>query len=297
VGNVPISGSLAVTPIETTTYAITVSNTVLTATATAKVTVVVVKPTVTISASPASIEAGGSSTLTWTSTNATSASIDNGVGTVPVNGSIGVSPTATTTYIITVTGAGGTATASTKVTILKPKPTVAFTAAPDLLPPGGSSTLTWTTTDADTVTIDNGVGSVNLNGSQTVSPTVETIYTLTAVGTGGTTTASVTVKMLDTHLRAIWSGMKTAMINGNVDQAASNFCEQTREDYKTVYTNLLGQLAQIAQEMGEMENLAYEDNMAIFRIKRNDVINGEEQEISYRIYFICQNGVWSIYKY
>ncbi len=298
IGDVLINGSLSVTPAATTTYMITVTNTVLTAAATAKVTVVVVKPTVTISASPASIEAGGSSTLTWTSTNATSASIDNGVGTVPVNGSIGVSPTATTTYAITVTGAGGTATASTKVTILKPKPTVTFTAAPDLLPPGGSSTLTWTTTDADTVTIDNGVGSVDLNGSQAVSPTVETLYTLTAVGTGGTTTASVTVKMLDAHLRAIWGGMKEALVVQDIEEAVGYFISDTQQNYRDIFNALVSTIPQIASGMLEIEPVYFEDNGAQFRIKRHEEIEGNEYDITYYIYFMKdENGIWKIFRF
>ena len=297
VGIVPVSGSKTVTPDATTTYTITVSNTVLTATATTQIIVTSPPPSVIISASPAAIVSGGSSTLTWTTTNAATASIDNGVGTVPVNGSVSVSPTATTTYTITATGSGGSASTSVKVTVETALPTITFSATPDTIPPAGSSTLAWTTTDATAVSIDQGIGAVDQNGSHAVTPTSETIYKLTATGPGGTATASVTVKMLDAHLQMIWSGMKNAMINGNIDQAVSSFCEQTRDKYREVYTALSVQLTQIAQEMGDIEHLAYEENMAIFRIKRNDIINGEEHEISYRIYFVYQNGTWLIYKY
>jgi YVTN family beta-propeller protein len=297
VGNVPINGSITVTPTATTTYIITVSNTVFTATATAKIVVVDSVATVTISASPATIQAGGSSILTWTSTHASAASLDNGIGTVPVNGSVSVSPTVNTTYKITVTGAGGSANASVTVSISEPPPTITLTAIPDTIPPGGSSTLTWTTNNATSATIDQGIGNVQLNGSLSVTPAVETIYTITVTGNGGTSTANVTVKMLDAHLRTIWNGMKTAMISGNIDLAASYFSEKTREAYKEVYTSLVTQLPQIAQEIGEIEFLFFKENMAIYRIKRNDIIQGEEQEISYRIYFVFQNSEWLIYKY
>ncbi len=297
VGNVPISGSVTVTPAETTTYAITVSNTVLTATATAKVTVTAPLPTVTLSASPATIVSGGSSTLTWTSTNATSASIDNGVGAVPVNGSLSVSPAATTTYTITATGAGGSASLSIKVTVLAAPPTVTLIAEPEYIPPNGSSTLTWTTKDTTSASIDQGIGTVDLNGSLAVSPASETTYTLTATGPGGTTTASVTVKMLDAHLRTIWGGMKEAMINGNIEQAVSAFSETTHEKYSEIYSVLSTELSQIAQEMTEIEPLAYQNNLAIYRIKRIDEINGEEHGISYRVYFLYENEKWTIYKY
>ncbi|MCJ7482068.1 MAG: hypothetical protein MUO31_03790, partial [Thermodesulfovibrionales bacterium] len=130
-----------------------------------------------------------------------------------------------------------------------------------------------------------------------VTPTQDTTYSITVTGPGGTAMASVTVKMLAGHLQSVWDGMKTAMLNSDIDQAVSNFYEGTREKYREVYAALSTQLPQIAQEIGEMEFLAYKENMAIFRIKRNDIINGEEQEISYRVYFVYQNGKWLIYKY
>ncbi len=72
-------------------------------------------------------------------------------------------------------------------------PTVTFTASPTTLNSGESATLNWTTTDATTVTIDQGIGGVSLSGSKVVSPATTVTYTLTATGAGGTTTRSVTV--------------------------------------------------------------------------------------------------------
>src|SRR5205085_7679617 len=45
-----------------------------------------------------------------------------------------------------------------------------FTANPQSISAGQSSTLSWTTTSATGVTIDNGVGSVGTSGSVTVKP-------------------------------------------------------------------------------------------------------------------------------
>jgi len=58
---------------------------------------------------------------------------------------------------------------------------------------GESSTLSWSVTDATTVTIDHGVGTVDLSGTNPVNPIVTTTYTLTATNTAGIVTASVTV--------------------------------------------------------------------------------------------------------
>ncbi len=59
---------------------------------------------------------------------------------------------------------------------------------------GESTTLSWKTTDATDVSIE-GVGPVQPNGSQTVSPADSTTYRLAAKGPGGTqdATARVTV--------------------------------------------------------------------------------------------------------
>jgi hypothetical protein len=55
--------------------------------------------------------------------------------------------------------------------------------------------IAWQTTDAVDVGIDNGVGSVDANGSKSVSPRATTTYTLTATGPGGKVTGTETVNV------------------------------------------------------------------------------------------------------
>jgi hypothetical protein len=149
---------------------------------------------VSISATPDTIQVGQSATLSWSSTNADSVSIDQGIGNVVLSGSITVSPTQSTTYTISATGPGGTAADSVTVTVNPtPSPTVSISASPTFIQVGESSTLTWASTNADSATIDNGIGSVALSGSTIVSPSQTTTYTITVTGPGGTATASVTV--------------------------------------------------------------------------------------------------------
>ncbi|MCX5656937.1 MAG: Hint domain-containing protein [Candidatus Omnitrophica bacterium] len=146
-------------------------------------------PTVTLVASPPVINKGGFSILTWVSTNGKTAYID-GIGSVNLNGFLSVSPETTTTYTITVTGPGGTATASA---IVKVAPTVILTASPPVINKGGSSILSWISANANTAVIDNGIGSVYVNGSIPISPATTTTYTITVTGPGGTATATATV--------------------------------------------------------------------------------------------------------
>jgi hypothetical protein len=160
---------------------------------------------VRFSATPSSITAGHSSTLAWNVTNATSVGI-SGVGSgLNPTGTATVSPTMTTTYTLTASGAGGqSVTASVTVTVTPAAATkpviVRFAAAPSSINSGQSSLLSWATTGASTVTINNGVGSVPVNGSQSVSPTTTTTYTLTATSSDGVTavTAAVTVTVAGT---------------------------------------------------------------------------------------------------
>jgi peptidoglycan-associated lipoprotein len=73
-------------------------------------------------------------------------------------------------------------------------PTASISVSPNSIQAGQSASLTWQTTNATDISID-GIGAVQANGSQTVSPTDSATYHLTAKGAGGTqeATARLTV--------------------------------------------------------------------------------------------------------
>jgi len=75
-----------------------------------------------------------------------------------------------------------------------PAPTASIAVDPSTIQTGQSATLTWQTSNATDVSID-GIGAVQPNGSQSVSPTASTTYHLVAKGSGGTqeATARLTV--------------------------------------------------------------------------------------------------------
>jgi peptidoglycan-associated lipoprotein len=75
-----------------------------------------------------------------------------------------------------------------------PAPTASISVNPNSIQAGQSASLTWQTSNATDVSID-GIGAVQPNGSQSVSPTESTTYHLTAKGSGGTqeATARLTV--------------------------------------------------------------------------------------------------------
>jgi len=195
IGNVPVNGSITVSPTQTTTYTLTARNSVNDATST--VTVTVGSPGAVLlngcSATPPTIPAGNSSTLSWTSSNADSVSIQPGIGPVAKSGSVLVKPMQTTTYVVTAVGGGSSTTCSITVTVGSGAPVIAsFTANPAIISAGQSSTLQWSVQNATSVSISS-LGTVSATGTRSVSPTATTVYTLTATNASGSVTRTATV--------------------------------------------------------------------------------------------------------
>ena len=173
-----------------------------------------VVPTAALTATPEIVTPGSSTTLSWSTAYASTVSISGGIGAVPLSGTMTVSPSATTQYTLTATSVNGTATSAATVTVQANPPTAKLTAAPVTISVGNSSTLTWSTTNATSVTIDNGIGTVAASGSTTVSPSTTTTYTLTATGSsGGTVTATATVTVQEMMPTAAISAAPSS-ING-----------------------------------------------------------------------------------
>jgi hypothetical protein len=156
-------------------------------------------PTCTLSATPSSLNGSGDTTLYWDSSNATSGSIDNGIGSlIGAAGHITEHLSQTTTFNGTFYNSSGASVhCSTTVTVTPPPaaPTCTLDASPSAINSGGSSTLSWTTANATSASIDQSVGTVSpvAGGSTSVHPSGTTIYTLTATGAGGTKTCTTTV--------------------------------------------------------------------------------------------------------
>ncbi|HXM69273.1 MAG TPA: alkaline phosphatase family protein [Candidatus Acidoferrum sp.] len=156
-------------------------------------------PSITFAAQPATVSSGTSTVLSWNASNATSVSI-SGVGAVAASGSQSVTPTSTTNYTLTATGPGGTSKSSTVVTVngsgttsgQNAAPTVTFSVQPGNVAAGASAVLSWTTSNASSVSIA-GVGVFAANGSTSVTPTASTTYTATVQGAGGSVEASASV--------------------------------------------------------------------------------------------------------
>lgn len=137
-------------------------------------TIAVAGVTGNFSLAPENINCGQSSTLTWQTSETVDANI-SGIGPVPPSGSQTVSPHATTTYDFTAAGPGGTVKGTGTVNV-NTKVDASLTVNPaeahyrkigDKVVTQDSATLTWQTSNADSVSLDPG-GKVDPSGSQTV---------------------------------------------------------------------------------------------------------------------------------
>ena len=82
--------------------------------------------------------------------------------------------------------------------VVKPpaKPVITtFVAEPSSIQRGQSSTLRWSVQNADSVSINQGIGTVQSSGNRKVFPSSATTYTLTAKGKGGEASATARVNV------------------------------------------------------------------------------------------------------
>ena len=170
-------------------------------------------PTVNFSASSTSINSGQSVTLTWQANNATGITITAAAGSSSrtvttssqASGSVNDSPTQTTTYSAVASGSDGSSTPQTvtvQVAQSGPPQITQFSATPTTVNGGDTTTLTWATTNATSITITpavpppNDEGALPTSGTSIVPVTATTTFSLTASGPGGNVgpqTVTVTV--------------------------------------------------------------------------------------------------------
>ena len=175
-------------------------------------------PSCILSADPSTLpNGGGPTTLSWETTAASdmiiqssdsegnSTAVTSGWVSATDFGSQSISLVRSTEYTMTVSGPGGESTCHTNVTVEPPPPapiapTCALTASPTSIQSGGSSTLSWSTKDATSFSIDHDIGFVTPvdAGTRSVSPINTTIYTGTATGSGGSVTCTATVTVTET---------------------------------------------------------------------------------------------------
>ncbi|HVT36624.1 MAG TPA: hypothetical protein VHE37_13630 [Nevskiaceae bacterium] len=176
-------------------------------------------PTVALAANPTAVTVGQSTMLNWNAENASSC-VASGVwaGSLPISGSqiVVVQNAGANSYTLTCTGSGGSATQTTSVNGIPLMPTLSFAANPVAVPVGQTSTLRWSSTDAQSCTASGAwSGAQSLSGSAvvTISAAGPATYSLSCTGPGGTTSNAVTISGLPPPTLTV-SANATALILG-----------------------------------------------------------------------------------
>jgi hypothetical protein len=166
---------------------------------------------------------------------------------VGLTDTIVVSPTKTTTYTLTATNDAGKRFDKVEVIVKEGEVNLprisSFDADPSDISAGESSRLSWSVSDATSVTIDP-EGDVALTGSMPVSPTESTIYTLTATNDAGKRFDKVEV-IVGPGVTEIDRILGTVTYQGTpvegipIGLIASSECDVTKVDQQT-YTDAQG---------------------------------------------------------
>jgi hypothetical protein len=181
-----------------------------------------VPPTIeSFNANPERVISGENITLSWNVSNSTRVTINPGIGDVELSGSIYVSPAESTTYTLLATNkAGDNVTKNVTVESIKEPKITSFEVNPEKIVLGNNSTLSWSVSGGENVTITPEIGNVELNGSKIVKPTTNTTYTIIATNEAGndSVTRVVTVenKFVTSHPGSGHHGRSNLGKNGDV---------------------------------------------------------------------------------
>ncbi|MEM6639946.1 MAG: hypothetical protein AAF610_08590 [Pseudomonadota bacterium] len=181
------------------TYQITCSGAGGEASATATVTILP-SPTLSFSASPNTVTQGESAILSWTTSNATECTASGDwSGLRGVSGSTSTGALSQTSdYTLSCSGAGGTVARTVTVNVnAVPAPTLTLTATPESVLTGQSSTLSWSSGNANSCVASGGwSGSQSLSGSvSTGALSSTTSFTLNCSNASRAVSRSVTVNV------------------------------------------------------------------------------------------------------
>ena len=100
---------------------------------------------------------------------------------------------------------------------------------------------------------------------------------------------------LDALLKAKWNGMKSALINGDINGALKYFAYPSKNEYEQIFTILSDQLPDIAANMEDIQLIYVNDIVAKYRIRKDEIIDGQNYRVTYYLHFVRDPfGLWSI---
>lgn len=116
-----------------------------------------------------------------------------------------------------------------------------FISNPATINPGGTTTLLWNVTGANSVSIDNGIGPVSAVGARVISPATSTVYTISATNSAGTVTKSVVITVNSAPITSTPIPFAVTSVTANTDPSTfTGACPKTFTFYATITANGAG---------------------------------------------------------
>jgi plastocyanin len=126
-------------------------------------------------------------------------------------------------------------------------PSVALNASTVSAQVGQQVTLTWSSTNATSITLEPSVGSVAAQGSTTVRPSQSTTYTVTATGPGGSAHASAQVNITPTPPQA--AVRKPSQEEIPSDQREMRGLDEQIQEIKSDALRMSAELSQLEEKL------------------------------------------------
>jgi len=119
-------------------------------------------------------------------------------------------------------------------------------------------------------------------------------------GRGNQTTARTVVQVydraeLDALFKAKWGAMKDALITNDLHGAVAHFVAPQQDRYRTLFTTLSADIAQITRDMQDIELVYVNEGRAKYRLPRTQLWGGQLMALTYYVYFIQDgDGLWTL---
>ena len=126
-------------------------------------------------------------------------------------------------------------------------PTVALSASPASAQAGQLVTLTWSSTNATSITLEPSVGRVAAQGSTTLKLSQSTTYTVTATGPGGSARASAKVTITPTPPPATVRERSQEQISSDQQQMRS--LDEQIQEIKSDALRMSAELSQLEEKL------------------------------------------------
>jgi hypothetical protein len=126
-------------------------------------------------------------------------------------------------------------------------PSVALSASPASAPAGQQVTLTWSSTNATSITLEPSMGHVAAQGSTTVRPSQSTTYTVIATGPGGSAHASAQVVI--TQAPAPAAVQKPSQEEITSDQRQMRGLDEQIQEIKSDALRMSAEMSQLEEKL------------------------------------------------